>query len=379
MIRQAILRLLILLLCLGVSNELWARGGRFTVVIDPGHGGKDPGAIGHGYKEKDVVLAIAKKFGQRIKEEHPSVRVLYTRERDVFVGLQARADFANRHKASLFVSIHANSTGSGGSASGTETFVLGLSKQSNNLSVAMRENKAMLLEDNYRTIYKGFDPSSAESYIMFDVMQEAYLQRSIDMASFVEAQYRRKGIKSRGVRQDAFWVLSQSAMPSILTEVGFISNKRDAEYMGSSSGQSEIADALVRAFTKFYLGRDVEGREASQESRETAEELDASSSSETLAQTRSRGDKTTERKATGKSLYRVQITTDKEKIDTKDRRFARLGMPVRRERLGKVWVYMVGETKSLSEARTLRKQIAKYYKDCFIIEYVGGKRSGRVS
>ncbi len=377
MIRQTIFRLVMLLLCLGLSHELYARGGRFTVVIDPGHGGKDPGAIGHGYREKDVVLAIAKKLGQRIKDEHPNVRVLYTRERDVFVGLQARADFANRHKASLFISIHANSTGSSGSASGTETYVLGLSKQSNNLSVAMRENKAMLLEDNYQTIYKGFDPSSAESYIMFDVMQEAYLQRSIDMATFVEAQYKRKGLRSRGVRQDAFWVLSQSAMPSILTEIGFISNRRDAEYMGSSSGQSEIAEALARAFSKFYLGRDVEGREASQESRETAEELDDSSTRSSQASGRKGA--TSERQARGKSLYRVQITTDTERIDTQDRRFARLGMPVRRERLGKVWVYMVGGTKDLAEARSLRRKVSKYYKDCFIIEYVGGKRSGRVS
>ena len=212
--------------CISLSN-LNAQSGQFTVVIDAGHGGKDPGAMAHGYKEKDIALAVALKTGSKIKADHPNVRVLYTRDRDVFVGLQARSDFANRHKASLFISIHLNSSPSG-SAYGTETYVIGMNKQSNNLNVAMRENKAMLLESDYKTTYKGFDPTNAESYIIFDLMQEAYINRSIDIAKFVERQYKNNGRTSRGVRQEGLWVLSQSAMPSILTEIGFISNANDA-------------------------------------------------------------------------------------------------------------------------------------------------------
>lgn len=367
---------LVVLCLVSILSPAWAKSGSFTVVIDAGHGGKDPGAIGHGYKEKDVVLAIAKKLGKRIKAEHSGVRVLYTRERDVFVGLQARADFANRHKASLFISIHANSAGRNTSISGTETYVLGLSKQSSNLSVAMRENKAMLLEDNYQTIYKGFDPSNTESYIMFDVMQEAYLARSIDMATFVERQYRSLGRSSRGVRQDAFWVLSQSAMPSILTEVGFISNPREARYMGSDEGQDELAAALARAFTKFYSGRDTDGREQSSEARETAEDLEARESTTSKSRKERNTPDSNEAKS-GNTRYRVQLMSDKERIDTKDKRFTRLGTTVKRERLGRLWVYTVGNTSSLKEAKALRQRVRKYYPDCFIVEYQGSNRVGR--
>lgn len=377
--------LALMLVCLGrmsLSPAL-AQKGQFTVVIDPGHGGKDAGAVGYGYKEKDVVLAVAKKLGKRIKNDHPKVRVLYTRERDVFVGLQARADFANRHKASLFISIHANSAGKNSSVRGTETFVLGLSKQSNNLSVAMRENKAMLLEDNYKTIYKGFDPTNAESYIMFDVMQEAYLARSIDMANFVEKQYRANGRSSRGVRQEGLWVLSQSAMPSILTEIGFISNKAEAQYMGSETGQNEIAAALSKAFTKFYSGRDAEGREQGNAQEDTAEGYESISQgeqrqSERVNRNNSGKQKQESKKSSAKARYKVQFMTSKEPIDPKDSQFKRLKQTVSRQRLGSSYIYTIGNSRSLSEAQALQKSIRKHYPDSFVVEYDGTKRIGRV-
>ena len=164
----------------------------FSVVIDAGHGGKDPGTVGNGGKEKEITLAVAKLVGKKIKASHPEVRVLFTRETDVFVGLQARADFANKHKASLMLSIHVNSAPTA-SVHGTETYVLGLSKFANNLSVAMRENKAMLLESDYKTTYRGFDPTSTESYIMFDLMQDAYITKSIDFANRLQKRYRSSG------------------------------------------------------------------------------------------------------------------------------------------------------------------------------------------
>lgn len=243
-------------LCLAVALSvlgLRAESSRpFVVVLDAGHGGHDPGAVGNGGREKKITLSVVRKLGSMIQRAHPEVMVLYTRTTDTFVGLQARADFANRNKANLFISVHVNSAKS--EVSGTETYVLGLAKQGSNFSAAIRENKAMLLEKDYKRIYRGFDPTSTESYIMFDLMQDAYLSRSIDLANLIEREYKRLGRKSRGVRQDIFWVLSQSAMPSVLTEIGFISDKREARFLVSEAGQEQIARALSKAFTSFYSG-----------------------------------------------------------------------------------------------------------------------------
>ncbi len=371
-----------------VTPLAWAQRS-FTVVLDAGHGGKDPGAVGNGAREKDITLAVVKRLGKLISSEHSGVRVLYTRDKDVFIGLQQRADFANRNKASLFISVHVNST-TGRSAKGTETYVLGMSKQSSNLSVAMRENQAILLEDDYKTRYQGFDPRNTESYIMFDLMQEAYLSRSIDMANYVERQYKRLGLSSRGVRQDGFWVLSQSAMPSILTEIGFISNPSDAAYLSSDKGQSEIASALARAFTAFYRGAEGNTGRASTsvtDTAQTAEEVTAEAesvpapsrqASSSRAGSNTSSNAKAEVASTRGSVYRVQFMTSPDRHDTKDKQFAHIGKPVTRTKEGKYYVYTVGETKSLDQARKTRKEIARHYKDCFIVEYCAGKRIGRV-
>ena len=360
---------------LGVSS-LKAQRGQFTVVIDAGHGGKDPGAMAHGYKEKDIALAVALKTGSKIKANHPNVRVLYTRDRDVFVGLQARSDFANRHKASLFISIHLNSSTSG-SAYGTETYVIGMNKQSNNLNVAMRENKAMLLESDYKTTYRGFDPTNAESYIIFDLMQEAYINRSIDIAKFVERQYKNNGRTSRGVRQEGLWVLSQSAMPSILTEIGFISNANDAAYLGSESGQEEVAGAISRAFTKFYDSKSKVGREHSTaDSSEQTAPAEVSSSSSRSSQ---RNNPTTKKESEGHT-FRVQFMTDRKKIDTSDKQFRSLHESIYREQSGKVWLYLAGKFSKLEEAKRYLQTLKKKYPDAFIVRYnrKTGERLGRI-
>ena len=361
--------------CISLSN-LNAQSGQFTVVIDAGHGGKDPGAMAHGYKEKDIALAVALKTGSKIKADHPNVRVLYTRDRDVFVGLQARSDFANRHKASLFISIHLNSSPSA-SAYGTETYVIGMNKQSNNLGVAMRENKAMLLESDYKTTYKGFDPTNAESYIIFDLMQEAYINRSIDIAKLVERQYKNNGRTSRGVRQEGLWVLSQSAMPSILTEIGFISNANDAAYLGSEYGQEEVAEAISRAFTKFYDNKSKVGREHSTaDSSEQTAPAEVSSSSSRSSQ---RNNPTTKKESEGHT-FRVQFMTDRKKIDTSDKQFRSLHESIYREQSGKVWLYLAGKFSKLEEAKRYHQTLKKKYPDAFIVRYnrKTGERLGRI-
>lgn len=364
--------------CISLNN-LNAQSGQFTVVIDAGHGGKDPGAMAHGYKEKDIALAVALKTGSRIKADHPNVRVLYTRDKDVFVGLQARSDFANRHKASLFISIHLNSSTSGG-AYGTETYVIGMNKQSNNLNVAMRENKAMLLESDYKTTYKGFDPTNAESYIIFDLMQEAYINRSIDIAKFVERQYKNNGRTSRGVRQEGLWVLSQSAMPSILTEIGFISNANDVAYLGSESGQEEVAGAINRAFTKFYDSKSKVGREHSTaDSSEQTAPAEVSSSSSRSSQRNNPTTKTEKKESEGHT-FRVQFMTDRTKIDTSDKQFRSLHESIYREQSGKVWLYLAGKFSKLEEAKRYLQTLKKKYPDAFIVRYnkKTGERLGRI-
>lgn len=365
--------------CISLSN-LNAQSGQFTVVIDAGHGGKDPGAMAHGYKEKDIALAVALKTGSKIKANHSNVRVLYTRDRDVFVGLQARSDFANRHKASLFISIHLNSSTSG-SAYGTETYVIGMNKQSNNLNVAMRENKAMLLESDYKTTYKGFDPTNAESYIIFDLMQEAYINRSIDIAKFVERQYKNNGRTSRGVRQEGLWVLSQSAMPSILTEIGFISNANDAAYLGSESGQEEAAGAISRAFTKFYDSKSKVGREHSTaDNSEQTAPAEVSSSSSHSSQRNNPTTKTEKKESEGQHTFRVQFMTDRTKIDTSDKQFRSLHESIYREQSGKVWLYLAGKFSKLEEAKRYLQTLKKKYPDAFIVRYdrKTGERLGRI-
>lgn len=222
-----------------------------TVVIDAGHGGKDPGAVGKHIKEKDVVLGIALKLGNYIKSNVHGVEVIYTRDKDVFIPLDERAKIANSNEADLFISIHANSI-SNNKIRGTETFVLGLHRSEDNLEVAKKENSVIVLEDDYTTKYEGFDPNLSESYIIFELMQNVYLDQSINMALIVEDQFgSRAGRHSRGVKQAGFLVLRETAMPSILIEAGFLTNEREEKYIASEEGQAIIASAIYRAFKEY--------------------------------------------------------------------------------------------------------------------------------
>lgn len=353
----------------------------FTVVLDAGHGGKDGGTVGHGGKEKDITLAVAKLVGSKIRASHPEVQVLYTRTTDVFVGLQARADFANKHKASLMLSIHVNSAPSS-SVYGTETYVLGVAKFANNLSVAMRENKAMLLESNYKTIYRGFDPTSTESYIMFDLMQDAYFNKSVDFANKLQRRYRQQGRYSRGVRQDILWVLSQSAMPSVLTEIGFLSNANEAAFMLSESGQQTIATAIAGAFTSYYQatrGKQVStpAREQADSAKDQQEVVEESPKADTSAQTAPipKEEKSPKKTTTmGKETWRVQFLSSPDKIEVDDPRFRKLPTPVERIRVGKIYGYFLEHMSSRAEAQRALRALPAVYKDAYIVHYRDGKR-----
>lgn len=232
-------------ICLSAADKT------YTVVIDPGHGGKDPGAIGAISKEKDLNLTLALKVGKMIDEQYPDVKVVYTRDKDVFIPLQIRADIANKKNADLFISIHANASDSK-AAHGVETFILGTEKMEKNLDVAMRENAVMKLESDYKTTYQGFDPNSIDSYIMFELMQNSYMDQSLRFATLVQNKFvghLNRG--DRGVRQAAFWVLLKTACPSILFEMGFISNPEEEAFLNQDSTMTRMAQALVDAFGAY--------------------------------------------------------------------------------------------------------------------------------
>ena len=223
----------------------------FTVVIDAGHGGKDPGARGSSINEKAINLAVALRLGSLISEKHDDVKVIYTRKTDVFIELDERANIANRNKADLFISIHTNAVKRGSSVSGTETYTLGLARTDENLEVAMRENSAILLEDNYLQKYEGFDPTSSESYIIFEFMQNKHMEQSISLASEVQKCFASAKRNNRGVRQAGFLVLRKTSMPSILVELGYISNPAEERFMRTKEGQNKLATAIYNAFTKY--------------------------------------------------------------------------------------------------------------------------------
>lgn len=223
----------------------------FTVVIDAGHGGKDPGARGTVVNEKEINLAVALKLGKLIEENHSDIRVIYTRKTDRFIELDERANIANRNKADLFISIHANAVKRGSHVKGTEIYTLGLARSEENLEVAMRENSAILLEDNYEQKYEGFDPNSSESYIIFEFLQNKHVEQSISLASEVQKCFTAGGRVDRGVRQAGFLVLRKTSMPSILVELGYISNREEERFMKTDNGRNLLAKALYNAFTKY--------------------------------------------------------------------------------------------------------------------------------
>jgi len=236
------------------------------VVIDAGHGGKDPGAIGYkGVKEKDVALAIAIKTGNYIKEFVPGVEVIYTRSTDKFVELYQRAKIANKANADLFISIHANAAIKGKEhVHGTETFVLGTHRNDANLAVAKRENASILMEKNYELSYDGYDPKKPETHIILNLMQSAHVNESLAFAGLVENQFETRAKRfSRGVKQAGFMVLYKTTMPSVLVETGFVSNKEEANYLASDKGQNEIASGIYRAFKAYKVL--MEGGKASTE------------------------------------------------------------------------------------------------------------------
>lgn len=229
---------------------MWGKD--FVVVIDAGHGGHDPGAIGSFSKEKNINLNVALKFGNLVKSNCDDVKVVYTRSKDVFIPLDRRAEIANDAKADLFISIHTNALANNRTAKGASTWTLGLAKSEANLAVAKRENSVILYESDYQTRYAGFNPNSAESYIIFEFMQDKYMAQSVHLASLVQKQFRHICNRTdRGVHQAGFLVLKASAMPSILIELGFISTPEEERFLNTDEGANTLANGIYRAFLSY--------------------------------------------------------------------------------------------------------------------------------
>lgn len=223
----------------------------FTLVIDAGHGGHDAGAVGSFSKEKNINLNVALAFGRLVENNCPDVKVIYTRRTDVFIPLQRRADIANNNKADLFISIHTNALPNGRIAYGSETYSLGMARAGANLAVAKRENSVITLESDYKRTYQGFDPNKAESYVIFEIMQDRYMKQSVDLASCIQRQYTAAGRPNKGVHQAGFLVLRNTSMPSVLTELGFITTPAEEAYLNSQQGISELSRSIYNGFLTY--------------------------------------------------------------------------------------------------------------------------------
>lgn len=327
-----------------------------VVVIDPGHGGKDPGAVGSKVLEKDVVLEIALKLGNYIEENFDDVKVIYTRETDVAVGLDDRPEIANKKKADLFISIHANSLPQS-RAYGTETYVMGINKDERNFEVAKKENSVMTLEENYETKYEGFDPNSIDSYIIFSVMQKTFQAHSIAFAQMVEDEFNTRAKRySRGVKQDGFWVLWRTTMPSVLIETGFLTDEKEERFLSSKEGQEIIASAIFRAFRRYKeaIEKNSNFEPLIIEEKQEDIETDLQVSTENYFET-------------DKGLYfKVQVAVSKNELTENDP-FFKSYQDVEKFKSGGWFKYAVGKTKSYKEIIDYCQEVKEDYPDAFII------------
>jgi N-acetylmuramoyl-L-alanine amidase len=324
----------------------------WVIVIDPGHGGRDPGAIGSFSYEKNIVLPVALKMGEYLEKNIPNVKVIYTRKTDVYVDLYERPEIANRNNADLFISIHANLI-SGKNAYGAETFVMGHSLDEQNLAVAMKENEVMLLDDNYSTKYEGFDPKSTESYIMFTMMQNAFSKQSTDLAARIQDQFKNR-IKrfDRGVKQERFWVLWKTTMPSVLTELGFISNKNEENYMNSKAGQDSLATALFVACREYINEIDRKSRIPELKPDDKLKKSDTITLSTPPEGTT--------------IIYMVQISSSPRRIPLKAENFKNL-KDISEIFSGGRYRYTSGKFSDYDSASAYRKKIESVYRDAFVI------------
>jgi N-acetylmuramoyl-L-alanine amidase len=361
------------------------------VVIDAGHGGQDPGAIGQRAKEKNITLAIALKLGNMIQKNFKDVKVIFTRDRDVFVELNRRAQYANDMKADLFISIHCNANNNH-SLKGAETYVMGLHKTQANLEIAKTENASILLESDYASRYDGFNPNTDESYITFSMFQDAYLEQSMEFAAEVQKQFEEKvGMNDRGVRQAGFLVLYKTTMPSVLIETGYLSNPAEETFMVTDKGQEYIASAIFRAFRTFK--QNVENPDISVSQQYPKSYMPTTETTvpsrtgrdSSPSRTQSADQKTTKTQvqpvrqqpsARGISI-RVQIASMSKEVPVNSSVFGGL-QGVKMYQHNGMYKYTVGDEATQAAAEQLLSRIKSMgYKDAFVVYFLNDARISR--
>lgn len=326
-------------------NNIYAQK-KYTIVLDAGHGGKDSGNLGNGYKEKHIALKVALEVGKQLEKEK-DIKVIYTRKKDIYPELWKRGEIANNAKADLFVSIHCDSHTS--NAYGAGTFVLGLRGNKKNLEIAKRENASILLEDNYEKRYKGFDPNSAESVIGLSLLQEENLDKSLLIASLIQTNFAKKLKRNdRKVKQDNFQVLRETIMPSVLVELGFLTNKKEGRYLNSKKGQiqmaSGISDAIKKYIANLKLNTVVDNGLVKESVAKTAVE------------------------------FKVQLASSKNNIATKSYNFKGL-KNVEKVKVGRLYKYYYGKSTDYNQVKkSLKKAKSTGYSSAFIVAFKDGDK-----
>ncbi len=363
-----------------------------TVVIDAGHGGKDPGCTWGNRTEKELNLKIALAFGAMIEEAYPDVTVIYTRKDDRFIELHTRGDIANKANADLFISIHTDAVGNN-EAHGSSTYIMGNDKSEKNLAVAQRENSVIVMEGDYEEKYEGYDPTSAESFIIFSLMQYAHAEQSMIFAQMVQKHYAlNTPIVDRGARQGPYLVLWRTAMPSVLTEMGFMTHKGDRDYLHSEVGQKQVAKSLFDAFSEYRAKCNAKAEEASAiapstpESKPATKPVAAPAAEQTKAEQPKAAQpqaaqpkaekpkveqpKPEQPKATkGGVRYYVQICTLSKKSNPADRKFGKwAGKIEQRQTSSGKWRCLI-PAKDKADAQAIKKEAEKYFPGAFVVQF----------
>lgn len=357
-------------------------GKTFTLVIDAGHGGHDAGAVGAFSKEKDINLNVALAFGRYVERNCPDVKVIYTRTTDVFVTLDGRATIANKAKADLFMSIHTNSLPNGRISRGMETYTLGMHRAADNLEVAKRENQVILQEKDYKETYKGFDPNSAESYIIFEFMQDNNMQKSVELAKLVQKNTcSLAGRLDKGVKQAGFLVLRATSMPSCLIELGFISTPDEESYLNSQAGIDNMARGIYNAFAQYKnenhnggsapIVRENTKKEKKSKEKKKEEEKDLNVAPQEKIEQPVQN--VPQPVVESKIIYKVQILATDVVLRKNDYRLkGRTDAEYYKEN-GMV-KYTLGSFDTMGEANNYRKELNNLFPGCFVVKFRDGKR-----
>ena len=359
----------------------------FTLVIDPGHGGHDAGAIGTFSKEKNINLNVALAFGRLVENNCSNVKVIYTRKTDVFIPLHQRADIANRNKADLFISIHTNALPKGAKATGLETYTLGMHRASDNFDVAKRENSVILIEKDYKQHYEGFDPSSSESYIMFEFLQDKNMAQSVELAKMVQKRTCAAATRpNKGVKQAGFLVLRETSMPSCLIELGFISTPSEEQFLNSDEGIANMGRGIYQAFCDYLSKYDksftvpfkpeLSRQELDEKPQPAVEETKEDTKEERKAAPAEKPANQEEKQKVNQDeapVFKVQILTSNIKLKSGSRQLkGQEDADFYKD--GNLYKYTVGASTNYNEIYRLRKQLLDRFPEAFIIAFKHGQR-----